>query len=159
MTEQKQPLAAALEGEDNPAREAALKAAHDLGISDDDPVWVIVQAIRVGDKAMIEKLEKIELALRETTERLRLMEERMGMTYVGYETLVANLRDGLHDFREMADERWDRCEEAFDMSRKMQKWLLGLLIGSIALWALATPIAPARRDAVPTVEEAVLSDE
>ena len=159
MTEKKTPLAAALEGEDNPAREAALKAAHDLGISDDDPVWVIVQAIRVGDKAMIEKLEKIELALRETTERLRLMEERMGMTYVGYETLAANLRDGLHDFREMADERWDRCEEAFDMSRKMQKWLLGLLIGSIALWALSTPIAPARRDAVPTVEEAVRRDE
>jgi hypothetical protein len=159
MTEKKTPLAAALEGEDNPAREAALKAAHDLGISDDDPVWVIVQAIRVGDKAMIEKLEKIELAMRETTERLRLMEERMGMTYVGYETLAANLRDGLHDFREMADERWDRCEEAFDISRKMQKWLLGLLIGAIALWALATPIAPARRDAVPTVEEAVQSDE
>jgi hypothetical protein len=159
MTEKKTPLAAALEGEDNPAREAALKAAHDLGISDDDPVWVIVQAIRVGDKAMVEKLEKIELALRETTERLRLMEERMGMTYVGYETLAANLHDGLHDFREMADERWDRCEEAFDMSRKMQKWLLGLLIGAIALWALATPIAPARRDAVPTAEEAVQSDE
>lgn len=159
MTEKKTPLAAALEGEDNPAREAALKAAHDLGISDDDPVWVIVQAIRVGDKAMIEKLEKIELALRETTERLRLMEERMGMTYVGYETLAANLRDGLHDFREMADEKWDQCEEAIDMTRKMQKWLLGLLIGSIALWALATPIAPARWDAVPTVEEAVRRDE
>lgn len=159
MTEKKTPLAAALEGEDNPAREAALKAAHDLGISDDDPVWVIVQAIRDTDKAMIEKLEKIKQALRETTERLRLMEERMGMTYVGYETLAANIRDGLHDFREMADERWDRCEEAFDMSRKMQKWLLGLLIGSIALWALATPIAPARRDAVPTVEEAVRRDE
>lgn len=159
MTEKKTPLAAALEGEDNPAREAALKAAHDLGISDDDPVWVIVQAIRDTDKAMIEKLEKIKQALRETTERLRLMEERMGMTYVGYETLAANLRDGLHDFREMADEKWDQCEEAIDMTRKMQKWLLGLLIGSIALWALATPIAPARWDAVPTVEEAVRRDE
>jgi hypothetical protein len=159
MKEKTTPLAAALEGEDNPAREAALKAANDLGISEDDPVWVIVQAIREADKAMIEKAEKIEQALRETTEKLRLMEERMGMTYVGYETLAANIRDGLDDFREMAGERWDRCEEAFDMTRKMQRWLLGLLIGSIALWALATPIAPARRDAVPTVEEAVRRDE
>lgn len=159
MTPEKTPLEDALEGEDNPAREAALKAAYDLGISDDDPVWVIVQAVREADKAMLEKLEKIEQALRETTERLRLMEERMGMTYVGYETLAANLRDGLHDFREMADEKWDQCEEAIDITRKMQRWLLGLLIGSIALWALATPIAPARRDAVPTVEEAVRRDE
>jgi hypothetical protein len=159
MTEKTTPMAAALEGEDNPAREAALKAAHDLGISDDDPVWVIVQAVRASDRALLEKAEKIERALRDTTERLRLMEERMGMTYVGYETLAANLHDGLHDFREMADERWDRCEEAFDITRKMQKWLLGLLIGSIALWALAPPIAPARRDAVPTVEEAVRRDE
>jgi hypothetical protein len=159
MTEETTPLAAALEGEDNPAREAALKAAHDLGISDDDPVWVIVQAIRETDKAMIEKLEKIEQALRETTERLRLMEKRMGLTYVGYETLAANIRDGLDDFREMAGEKWDQCEEAFAMIRKMQRWLLGLLIGSIALWALATPISPARRDAVPTVEEAVRRDE
>jgi hypothetical protein len=159
MTEKKTPLAAALEGEDNPAREAALKAAHDLGISDDDPVWVIVKAIREADKAMLEKAEKIEQALRDTTERLRLLDERMGMTYVGYETLAANIRDGLYDFREMASERWDRCEEAFDMTRKMQKWLLVLLIGSIALWALATPIAPTRRDTVPTVEEAVRRDE
>jgi hypothetical protein len=159
MTEKTTPLAAALEGEDNPAREAALKAAHDLGISDDDPVWVIVQAIRASDRALLEKAEKIEQALRDTTERLRLLDERMGMTHIGYETLAANIRDGLHDFREMADERWDQCEEAFDITRKMQRWLLGLLIGSIALWALATPIAPAPRDDVPTVEEAVRRDE
>jgi len=159
MTEAITPMAAALEGEDNPAREVALKAAHDLGISDDDPVWVIVQTIRASDRALLEKAEKIERSLRDTTERLRLMEERMGMTYVGYETLAANLRDGMHDFREMASERWDRCEEALDITRKMQKWLVGLLIGSIALWALATPIAPARRDPVPTVEEAVRRDE
>lgn len=159
MTPEKTPLEEALQSEVGATREALLKAAHDLGISDDDPVWVIVQAIREADKAMIEKAEKIEQALRETTEKLRLMEERMGMTYVGYETLAANLRDGLDDFRNMAGEKWDRCEEAFDMTRKMQRWLLGLLIGSIALWALATPIGPARRDAVPTVEEAGRRDE
>lgn len=159
MKEKATPLGAALEGEDNPAREAALKAAHDLGICDDDPVWVIVQAIREADKAMTEKAEKIEQALRETTEKLRLMEERMGTTYVGYETLAANIRDGLEDLREMADGQWDECKSSIGMVKQMQNWLLGVFILSIGLWALATPRPDEKRDSLPSAQEAVQSDE
>jgi hypothetical protein len=41
-------LESVLESEEGSAREAALKAAHHLGISDDDPVWVVVQ-VAEGD--------------------------------------------------------------------------------------------------------------
>jgi hypothetical protein len=46
-------LESVLESEEGSAREAALKAAHDLGISDDDLVWVVVQ---VGEGGAVAKL-------------------------------------------------------------------------------------------------------
>jgi hypothetical protein len=41
-------LESVLESEEGSAREAALKAAHDLVITDDDPVWVVVQVAEGG---------------------------------------------------------------------------------------------------------------
>lgn len=152
-------LDAALEGEGHESREAAFRAAQDLGLSEDDPVWVVVRTIREGDHALIERMEKLEQRLSDAVEKMRVSEERRTMTTVGYETLEAKIAAGLEDVRAMADEQWDRCKDAIDMTWKMQRWLLGLLIGSIVFWAIAAPIPSAKRDADPTVEETVQIDE
>ena len=159
MTLKPTSMVSALEGEQGASREAALKAAHNFGLSEDDPLWVVVRAIREGDHALVDSVARFEQALRETAEKLRESDERMAMTRIGYESLDATLRSGLEDLRSIVDERWDRCEEAIDMARKLQRWLLGLLIGSIALWALASPAPVDRHDNVPTAEEAAKRNE
>lgn len=157
----KQPtlLESALEGEDSGPREAALKAAHDLSISNDDPVWLIVQAIREGDHALVERMEKLEQQLRDTVEKLRDSEERMSMSRIGYETLEARINDRLEDLHDMASQQWDQCKEGVLKGRQMQWWLVGLLIGSIFLWVLASPIHSSTRERVPTAEGAANSYE
>lgn len=152
-------LDVALEAEAPDSREAALRAARDLGLSEDDPVWAVVRSIREGDHALLERMEKLEQQLRDTAEQLRRLEERMGMTHVGYETLAANIRDGLEDLREMADGQWDECKTSIGMVKQMQNWLLGVFILSIGLWALATPRPDEKRDSLPPAQEAVQSDE
>ena len=157
----KQPtlLESALEGEDSGPREAALKAAHDLSISNDDPVWLIVQAIREGDHALVERMEKLEQQLRDTVEKMRVSEERRSITTVGYETLEARIATLLEDVRAMADEQWDRFHAGLEHVKQMQRWQVGVFILAIALWAMATPIGPSQRKSGAAVEEAVQSDE
>jgi hypothetical protein len=159
MKEQPTFLESALEGEDSGAREAAMKAAYDLGLSNDDPVWLIVQAIREGDHALLERMEKLEQQLRDTEEKVRVSEERRTMTTVGYETLEARFAAVLEDIRAMADDQWDRCHAGIEQGVQMKRWLVGVVILAIALWALATPRPSEKRDSIPPAEEAVQSDE
>ena len=159
MTKPPSLLDAALESEGSGAREAALKAARDLGISNDDPVWLVVQAIREADHALLDRIEKLELQLGETTDKLRVIEERRTLTTVGYETLEARIATVLEDVRAMADEQWDRFHAGLEHVKQMQRWQVGVFILAIALWAMATPIGPSQRESVSTVGEAVQSDE
>lgn len=157
----KQPalLDAALEGEEHESREAALRTARDLGLSEDDPVWLVVQAIREGDHALVERMEKIEQRLSDAVEKMRVSEERRSMTTVGYETLEAGIRAGLEDIRAMLDDQWDRCHAVIQQAMQMKRWLIGGVILAIALWALATPRPSEKRDSLPPAQEAVQSDE
>jgi hypothetical protein len=152
-------LDAALEGEERESREAALRAAQDLGLSEDDPVWAVVRTIREGDHALIERMEKIEQQLRDTEEKMRVSEERRTMTTVGYETLEARIAAVLEDIRAMADDQWDRCHAVIEQELQMKRWLVGVVILTIALWALATPRPDEKRDSVPPAQEAMQSDE
>lgn len=159
MTKPPTLLDAALEGEERASREAALRAAQDLGLSEDDPVWVVVRTIREGDHALIERMEKLEQRLSDAVEKMRVSEERRSITTVGYETLEARIATVLEDVRAMADEQWDRFHAGLEHVKQMQRWQVGVFILAIALWAMATPIGPSQRESVSTVEEAVQSDE
>ena len=152
-------LDAALEAEEHESREAALRAARDLGLSEDDPVWAVVRTIREGDRALVERMENLEQQLRDTAEKMRVSEERRTMTTVGYETLEARIAAGLEDIRAMADDQWDRCQAGIEQVKQMQCWLVGVFILAIALWALASPRPDENRDSLPPAQEAVQSDE
>ena len=159
MTKPPTLLDAALEGEEHESREAALRAAQDLGLSEDDPVWLIVQAIREGDHALVERMEKIEQRVSDAVEKMRVIEERRTLTTAGYETLEARIATVLEDVRAMADEQWDRFHAGLEHVKQMQRWQVGVFILAIALWAMATPIGPSQSESVSTVEEAVQSHE
>jgi hypothetical protein len=51
----------------------------------------VVRTIREGDRALVERMEKLEQQLRDTAEKVRASEERMTVTTVGYETLEARV--------------------------------------------------------------------
>ena len=154
MTPEKTPLEEALQSEVGATREALLKAAHEFGINVDDPLWLMVKAIRESDKELVERMERIEQALCAAVEKLRDSEERASMSRIGYETLEARINDRLEDLHDMASQQWDQCKEGVLKGRQMQWWLVGLLIWSIFLWVLASPIPSSKVEHVPTAEEA-----
>jgi hypothetical protein len=159
MTPEKTPLEEALQSEVGATREALLKAAHEFGISVDDPLWLIVKAIRESDKELVERMERIERALCAAVEKLCHSEERASMSRIGYETLEARINDRLVDIHDMASQQWDRCHAGIEQGVQMKRWLVGVVILAVALWALATPRPSEKRDSIPPAEEAVQSDE
>ena len=129
-------MARALKGQPAPVREKAVSHARKFGISDDDPIWPVIMAIRDGDESLIraeenfgQAVEWLEATMDELPAKMR---EAVDGVTLGYQmnNRVAEENKAVIDKVEASVKEFTAEVAAM---RRDRKWLYGWMIGLTAV--------------------------
>jgi len=112
-------------------RESTIRVAREHGLSDHDPIWTVILAIRAGDTQYTQAVQDIQKTISDFREAARSASHNLGETGREQGQTIAEVRELVNDIQAVATEATSKLTGSEEYCEKMSRWAFAAATGAL----------------------------